>query len=67
MDKDVQAKYQESGPTLTPSENTQISDKTIHGHNCIDYSSTEQPNAPGKWLMPITSSHCLWEQKEWLR
>ena len=48
MVKDVQAKYQESGPTLTPSENTQISDKIIHGHKCIDYSSTEQPNAPGK-------------------
>ena len=49
MGKDVQAKYQESGITLTPSENTQISDKTIHGHKCIDYSSTEHPNAPGTW------------------
>ena len=45
--KDVQAKYRESGPTKTPSENTHISDKTIHGHKCIEYSSTEQPNAPG--------------------
>ena len=47
MEKDVQAKYRESGPTKTPSENTHIYDKTINGHKCIDYSSTEQPNAPG--------------------
>ena len=42
--KDVQAKYRESGPTKTPSENTHISDKTIHGHKYINYSSTEKPN-----------------------
>ena len=47
MEKDVQAKYWELSPTKTPSENTQISNKTIHGHKYIDYSSTEQPNAPG--------------------
>ena len=47
MEKGVQAKYWESSTTKTPSENTHISDKTIHGHKCIDFSSTEQPNAPG--------------------
>ena len=46
MKEDVQAKYRESGSTKTPSENAHISDKTIQGHICIDYSSTEQPNAP---------------------
>ena len=38
MEKDVQAKYRELGPTKTPSENAHISDKTIHGHKCIGYS-----------------------------
>ena len=47
MEKDVQAKYPKSDPTKTPSENTHYSDKTIHGHKCIDYLSTEQPNASG--------------------
>ena len=35
MEKDVQAKYQEYGPTQTLSENMHISDKTIHGHKCL--------------------------------
>ena len=47
MEKGVQAKCWESGATKTPSENTHISEKTIYGHKCIDYSSTEQPNASG--------------------
>ena len=47
MEKDDQAEYRESGPTKMPSEHTHISDKTIHGHKCIHYSLTEQPNAPG--------------------
>ena len=47
MGKDVQAKYPKLGRTKTPSENTHISEKTIHGHKYIDYSSTKQPNAHG--------------------
>ena len=35
MEKQVWVKYQVSGPTKTPSENTHISDKTIHGHNNV--------------------------------
>ena len=45
--KQVWVKYQVSGPTKTTFENTRISDRTIHGHKCIDNSSTEQPNIPG--------------------
>ena len=47
MEKQVRVKYRVSGPSKTPSENTHISVKTIHRHKCIEYFSTEQPNAPG--------------------
>ena len=46
-EKQVWVKYWVSSPSKTPSENTHISDKKIHRHNCIEYFSTKQPNAPG--------------------
>ena len=59
--------FREAGPTKALSENTHISDKTIHGHKCIDYSSAEQPNAPAPpWLMssPVFSTFLIFYIKK---
>ena len=38
MEKQVRVKYRVSGSSKTPSENTHISDETIHWHKCVAYS-----------------------------
>ena len=38
MEKQVRVKYRVSGSSKTPSENTHISDETIHWQKCVAYS-----------------------------